>query len=224
MTGQPLDPAAVLALIDDVATRYAAPPWDEEIARARAAFDRSRGQVFDDEELFGEHMAAFLEWYTLERPLPGGQPPVVADLDLAAAEGRVVPRDELALRRALRSSHRTLLELRELLPGGLRLLDMIGGGFWRVERLAPRDGLRPKEIFEGRLVPWAGKVVLGPVCWWHPPQAASLIHSIVREAAGRGLLGPDLVDRLAGMRLKHSRFRNIAISRIYALDGLKGGA
>ena len=216
--------AAFLAVIDDVASRYAAEPWDREIARAREVFDGIRGQVYDDEAVFDDHMTAFLDWYTVERALPCGQAPVVADLAAALEEGRALSVEQRAIRRALGLSHRTLLQLHELSSGGMRLLDLIEGGLWRVERDAPRDGLRRGEIFEGRLVPWEGGVVLGPVCWWHPSEAAPQIRIIVREAARRGLQTSGLVDRLAQMRLRHTRFRNIDIARIYALDGLKGEA
>jgi hypothetical protein len=216
--------AAFLAVIDDVASRYARDPWDLEIARARATFDGLRGQVYDDEAVFDDHMAAFLDWYTVERALPDGLTPVVADLAAALEEGRGLSPEQWAIRRALGLSHRTLLELHELTPGGMRLLDLIEGGFWRIERDAPRDGLRRGEIFEGRLIPWEGGVVLGPVCWWHPSEAAPQIRTLVREASARGLRTSKLVDRLAQMRLRHTRFRNIALARIYSLDGLKGAA
>jgi len=203
----PFDRAAIPPLVDAVAASFAAPPWDREIARAREEFDRQRGRVFDDEELFADHMAAFLERYTLERPLPDGQPPVIVEL---ARSGQTDP-----LLLALARSQRGLFELLDLVPRGLLLADLIGGGRWRVERDAPRDGLKPGEIFEGRLIPWAGRVELGPVTCWHPREAAGWIHQIVRQAAESGRLGPRLIDELSMMRLKHSRFRNIAISRIY---------
>jgi hypothetical protein len=224
MTAAPpaLERAAILTVVDDVATRYAAPPWDREIARAREAFDGLRGQVYDDEEIYDEHMAAFLDWYTLERALPGGLAPVVADLEAASEQGRSISEEGRALRRVLGQSHRSLFEIHEVMPGALRLFDLIEGGIWRVERDAPRDGLRSGEIFEGRLIPWEGGVVLGPLCWWHPQEAAPQIRTIIREAAKRGQRNSRLVDRLAQMRLRHTRFRNIAMARIYSLEGLKG--
>jgi hypothetical protein len=204
----PYEPSRIHDCIDKVAARFAEPPLDREIASARAEFDRSRGAVCDDEELYQGHMAAFLEWYVLERPQASGEPPVVQVL-------RERPDDRLL--RALALSLHGIFEVLDPVltnPAGIRLLDLTLGGIWRVDH-EPMAGLARGDIFEARLVPWEGRVRFGPVFCFHPGPARESIHALVGRAREEGWLGRELVDALAQMRLKHCRCRNIPVSRIY---------
>jgi len=205
----------IAACIDRIATRFADPPWDTEIVKARLEFDRRRGAVCDDEELYDLHVAAFLEWYVLERPAPEGEPPVVLAIRAGGHNS-----EEEALLRVLAHSQRSLFEVLEtqLAPCGLQLLDLLGGGIWRVDTETPSRGLARGDIFEARLIPWEGRVLFGPVFCFHPREACSCIRDVLRQARAQ-LTREDLLFALAQMRLRHSRMRNIAIGRIYALGG-----
>jgi hypothetical protein len=203
----------ILACIDGIAAEFAASPWEREVKQAREEFDGRRGRVYDDEDLFAGHVAAFLEWYVLERSLPDGRPPIAHLLERSLGSGTGERSGALALERALAVSHRSLFEIVAFPAGALRLLDLIGGGLWRAERPSTRDGLDLADIFEGRVIPWAGRVILGPTCCFHPREARSCIHQLVQRGSG-----PELVFELAQMRLRHSRFRNFAIRRIYTRD------
>ena len=201
----------VAACIDRVATHYAALPAPGEIERARKQFDASRGRIFDDdEELYKTHMALFLEWFVLERPLDGGEPPAIR-----ALRDEVLPPQEQLLLRSLASSMRSVFVVRRVLSGGLLLQDLILGGRWQVDLEHAMEGLGPGDIFEARLVPGQGRVHFGPVFCFHPRAAGACILALVEQARQEGSLGPELVFDLAEMRLRYSRFRNIAVDRIY---------
>jgi hypothetical protein len=197
--------------VDRIASRFASAPWETEIERARQQFDELRGVVYDDEALFANHMQAFLEWYTLERPLDGGEPPVINLIQRGGLDAQEEP-----ILRALAVSHRSLFEVIDSPFGALRLMDLIGGGQWRVERSVPMEGLEPGDIFEARLIPWEERVYFGPVFCFHPRNARQRIHALILRAHQDGTLSQDIVFALAKMRLKHSRFRNITIDRIYS--------
>lgn len=204
---------AFRAQIDRVAALYSEGEHQGEIERARREFDELRGVVYSDEALYEAHVAAFLEWYVLERPLAGGDPPVLRRLRDPGAE------EERAWLRPLALSLRSLFEVLDpslRRPSGLRLLDLLGGGTWRVDRPEPMDGLAEGDIFEARLIPWEGRVRFGPVFCFHPRPARRCIRDLVRLAERDGRLGPALILSLARMRLKHARFRNIPVERIYS--------
>ncbi len=198
------------AMIDGLASTYASPPWVEERERARSEFDALRGRVYEDDALFESHLRMFLEWYVLERPLAGGEPPVVR----ALGEERA-PAGERPLLRALALSHRSLFEVVDAFRTELLIADLILGGLWRVDQDPPLDGIDPGDVFEARLYPWQGRVGFGPAFCFHPRSARESIHELLRRAEEAGRLGPELVFQLATMRLKHDRFRNIAIEHIY---------
>ena len=199
------------ACIDQVATQFADCPSEGEIQRARAEYDTRRGRIYDDDELFESHMASFLEWFVLERTTDQGETPAVLALRKDAAE-------QAELLRALAVSHRSLFEVSQQRPREVLLLDLIGDGRWRVDQEQPMDGLESGDILEGRLVPWQGRVVFGPVFCFHPRPARGCIMKLIEQDRREGALGPDLVFDLAEMRLRFSRFRNIAVDHIYTRD------
>ena len=198
------------ACIDQVATRYADYPTQGEIQRAREEYDSRRGRIYDDDELFESHMASFLEWFVLERVMPEEDTP--AALALRDEEQEL---SEGPLLRALAVSHRSLFEVLQRTTGGLSVVDLIRGGRWHVDQDQPMDGLERGDILEARLVPWEGKVVFGPVFCFHPRPARGCIMKLIDSAREEGVPGPDLVFDLAEMRLRYSRFRNIAVDHIY---------
>ncbi len=199
-------------IIDGLATRYAALPGEGEIERARQDFDARRGKVYDDDDLYQTHMAHFLEWYALERASVEGMTPAEHVLATDPPGG-----EELDLLLALSRSQRGLYELVKPMPDGSGSLihDLILGGRWRVESAAPLAGLEPGDIFEARLIPWEGTVRFGPVFYFHPTVATSAIHALLEHAAGDGAIDDSIICDLAEMRLRYSRFRNIAVERIY---------
>lgn len=199
-------------LVDEIGARYAQGPYEAEIRAARTAFDDARGRVFDDDGLFAEHMALFLEWYVVERPLKReGETP----LRIMLGSGELSEAD-LPLAKALARSHRSAFEVVALRPAGLRLYDLVGDSFWWLPLgRGPGVGIVRGEIFEARLLPWQGAVALGPQVFYQPREAHDAIHRLIELRGKRGRLDEGLVFELAEMRLRHSRFRNIAVDHIY---------
>ncbi|HEY4395303.1 MAG TPA: hypothetical protein VGP64_14635, partial [Polyangia bacterium] len=77
----------IYALLDRLTERYSENEHRLEAMRAREEYFDRAGKVFDDDaELFEGRMAAFLEWYVLERPAAGlgGKAPIAHAIDAAA--------------------------------------------------------------------------------------------------------------------------------------------
>jgi hypothetical protein len=203
----------ISAAMDRLTAAYAAPPWSEEIARAREEYDALRGNVREDDAIFEVHLASFLEWYLLERPLSGGEAPVLTELRAERGE----PEERKCLR-ALALSHRSVFEVVDVLKRELLLSDLVGGGLWRVEQDPPLEGVDPGDIFEARLVPWEGRVRFGSVFCFHPRPAREPIHALLRRAEADGRLDESLVPALAGMRLRYDRFCKTPVERVYSFS------
>ncbi|MCA9672373.1 MAG: hypothetical protein KC503_42555 [Myxococcales bacterium] len=198
--------------IDALAERYGSGARASEIAAARGEFDERRGRVFDDDELFTLHMSLFLEWYCLERSLSGsGRTPVLDRL----ASGADLDAESHARHLRLACSQRGLFEVtrsdaeRETVV----VHDLVRGAMFRLEGVV---GVEAGEVFEGRVMPDAGRVILGPVVLFHPREARERIAALVTAAPPAQRESLEIVDRIAEMRLRYGRFRNIAVHHIYA--------
>ena len=156
-------------VLDDVITRYAGGAHQTEAARARSAFLESTGQVFDDDPLFEERIAAFLEWYALERPMEGsGTRPI----DRYRREVALASDDRDAAD-ALGSSHWSLFQVRELEPGRAHLEDLLSGGRFLVHERRKLTGVDLGDVFEARLVSDGSKTLFGRSFCFHPRDATT---------------------------------------------------
>src|SRR5947207_9470210 len=126
----------IYPLIDRLAERYSENEHRLEAMRAREEYFDRAGKVFDDDaELFEGRMAAFLEWYVLERPAAGlgGKAPIAHAVETTAQ----APAPERRMLAHLASSHRSLFQLAASADRVLEIDDLIGGARFSV--LARRD-------------------------------------------------------------------------------------
>jgi hypothetical protein len=189
---------------------------EAELVRGREEWADKAGKVFDDDSLYEERTTAFLEWFSLERPGPDGRMPgerFLAEERLDDLEGRWVD--------ALLNSHRSLFEVREIKTGLLVLEDLLGGGSFQVTERRKLPGVAEGEVFEARVVP---NVVSPPellftrAFQFHPREAAAEVKKHAERGRKAGTPRPELLFRLARLRLKALRYGHVAPAKIYAGD------
>jgi hypothetical protein len=189
---------------------------EAELVRGREEWAERAGKVFDDDSLYEERTTAFLEWFALERPGPDGRLPgerFLAEERLDDLQGRWVD--------ALLNSHRSLFEVQSMKPGVLTLEDLLGGGAFQVTERRKLPGVADGEVFEARLVP---NVVSPPellftrAFQFHPREAAAEVKRHAERARKAGTPRPEVLFRLARLRLKALRYGHVAPAKIYAGD------
>jgi hypothetical protein len=200
----------------DALVRAAAGPEREaDLVAAKARFFQLTGEVYEDDKQFEARMAAFLEYYTLDRPQPGsGLTPALERYELALREG---PPERAALLRAFTLTRHGLFEVRRLEPGAVWLLEPFAQTLTRVTERRALAGLSPGDLLEARLIPFGGQQWFTQAFCCHPRQVAPVIH---REVARRRKLADPLaphrlVEECAQRSLKADRYRNIALEKIY---------
>jgi hypothetical protein len=184
---------------------------------ARAEWERLAGVVHDDEPLFEERAAAFLEWYLIDHRVAGRAP---VDGLIAAASG-----PERSALEALASSHRSLFRVREAHSDGLTLDDLWGGAVFRVHERRRLAGLGPGELFDARLVADVARppdLLFTRFFCFHPREAeAGALEQVARarrEGAGREAL----LFKLLRLRVRCERYRHVSPARVYATDETQG--
>jgi hypothetical protein len=206
----------VLATVLDRVIAFAARD-ERELVRAREQWAEAAGRVFDDDPLYEERAAAFLEWYALERPGADKRVPAqrfLAEERLEDLDGRWVA--------ALFASHRSLFEVRELRDGAIRLEDLLGGGAFEVVERRKLPGVAEGEILEARVVadivaPPA--VLLTRALQFHPREAAAEIRRLAARARADGEPRAETLFRLQRLRLKALRYGHVAAEKIYSGEG-----
>ncbi|MGE0873004.1 MAG: hypothetical protein AB7P03_30915 [Kofleriaceae bacterium] len=203
------------ALLDQVTEAlYARHTADTEVAAAaRAEYEQRRGRVHQDDELWEAWSAAFVEWFVVERQVPGvGVPPA------AQSYRELSPEDPQAeVMRALVTSHRSLFEVRGLGRGKIELLDLLGGAEFVVNEQRALHGVEEGDVAELRLIGVSGEVRLGKTFIYHPKGARAAIVEHARALLSSGRERRDVIDHIAQLRVQVTRYRHMPPARVYEL-------
>jgi hypothetical protein len=200
-------------LLDRLAERYSEREHKLEAMRAREEYFDRTGKVFDDDaELFEGRMAAFLEWYVLDRPMAGiGLTPVACAIE----EGAGLPADERRALAALATSHRSLFELFQTGDQLLDVEDLIGGGRFAVQERRKPLGMTAGDLFEARLV-WDGEtVIFGRTFLFHPPDAREVVLEWVDKAVAGGTGRDEILFHLARQHIRWHRHGHVGAAKVY---------
>ena len=157
-------------------------------------------------------MAAFLEWYVLERPLAGiGLTPVACAIE----EGGALPADERRALAALATSHHSMFELFETTGETLDVEDLIGGGRFAVRERRKPLGMAAGDLFEARLV-WDGDtIVFGRTFLFHPPDAREVVLEWVERAVSGGVAREEILFHLSRQHIRWHRQGHIGAAKVY---------
>ena len=198
--------------VDRLAERYSAGENKIEAMRAREEYFERAGKVFDDDaELFEGRMAAFLEWYVLERPFRGGAAPAVQLLD----DDRSLSAEERRTLALVAASHRSLFELHEINDRVMDLEDVLGGARFAVLERRNTIGFGRGDLFEARLISDGATVVFGKTFIFHPADARDVALDWVDAALDRGVARDEILFHLARRHIRWHRFGHIGAAKIY---------
>jgi hypothetical protein len=203
---------AVHRQIERLAERYSAGENQIEAMRAREEYFERAGKVFDDDaELFEGRMAAFLEWYVLERPFRGGPPPVVRILE---EEGALGDEDRRTVS-LVAASHRSLFELHEIDDRTLALEDVLGGARFTVVERRNTIGFGRGDLFEARVISNGAAVIFGKTFIFHPADAREVALDWVEAALEKGTVREEILFYLARRHIRWHRYGHIGAAKIY---------
>lgn len=206
----------IYRVLDRLAERYGDGKHKLEAMRARAEYFDRAGRVFDDDaELFEGRMAAFLEWYVIERPFDGGPPPAVRALD----EDASLSDDERREAALLATSHRSLFELHHTEDGVVDVEDILGGARFTVGERRGTVGFHAGDLFEARVI-WDGQaVIFGRTFLFHPPDAREVVLDWVEGALARGVVRDEILFHLSRQHIRWHRYGHVGAAKIYKGDG-----
>ncbi len=208
---RPSSQAVIGAVIDALIERHGADDHADEVARARREFERKRGRVYEDQELWETWTQAFLEWYVVERVPPGGARPLAAgDLE---REGD--PRRAAALRAWL-TSHRGLMEIVALADGRVEMVDILAGSAFSVAEKRRLHGVAVGDLAEVRLIGFEDDVFFGRTFCYHDGSAKAAILQRAEESLGAGGDRLDVLDACAAVRLRSESYRHVEPAKLYA--------
>jgi hypothetical protein len=212
----PASAGLVHVLLERLASEYAEDPYRTDVAEAREDYFSRAGKVFeDDAELFDTRIAAFLEWYVIERPLRGGPPPVCRTLAEAGSRSQ----DESTALAHIATSHRSLFDVAAVAGGVIQLEDLLGGARFSVTERRSTAGFEVGDVLEARLI-WNGdEVVFGKTFLFHPRDARQEVLEVIDAGIDKNMPREDIMFRLSRRHLRWHRLKHVGAARIYRDPG-----
>jgi hypothetical protein len=197
-----------------------------ELPRAKAEYLQRTGELFESDTSFERRIAAFLEWYVLERPSSlGNQRPI--DLYVAEHGAAASPEDRAQLE-DLRRTHLSLFEFKKVKGEIVVLQDLLNPDRKRdksevYERRKPA-GLSSGDILEARLVPCEGRLMLSEATLALPREGRKVILKVAKKYKAEmhaTVPRTDLVHRVVYFANRCERYKHVDPKRIFAeLEGV----
>lgn len=202
-------------LIDQVIDHFSKQErYLQEIIQAKEVFFQKTGKVFEDDSFYETRMAAFVEWFILDRPLfKVGLTPVRYYFELFETELEEEKRQGL---KALMKSLHSLFLFRGKTTTTVRIEDLFDHKRYEIVEKRQYVGIPVNSIFEGRVVQKGLHYMFSDAYCIHPHDASPLIR---KEAGRRSYRDRDpfleFTMNLAALRLRCDRYKKVNVEQIY---------
>jgi hypothetical protein len=184
-----------------------------ELQRAKAEYVEATGELFETDATFERRIAAFLEWYALDRKL-STEP--LTPVELYTKTATVSDEDRPRLQ-GLAQTTLSLFEFRRALREQLNVTNLLTGERIQVFERRKPAGLEAGDILEARLVPYDGKVLFADAYYAHPREARKFIVKAAKRF--RKSESPDrigFVHRVAYFSNRCERYKHLSPKQIFA--------
>ena len=185
-----------------------------EIMHAKIEFWRATGKMHGDEPSFESRMAAFFDWYLFEKKVNG-----VTPLEAYLAEEPEEIEIEREIYREFLNNIHSIFIVKEIAYNAIKVRDLFTRLDYFLNIEGGSTGFYRGAVFEGRILPYKGRLYLSPALCFYPKESRRIIKhlfNMVRKAGETGIL--PLIHRLAYMNLKWETYRNIKVKDIYKFE------
>lgn len=201
---------AYTPLFDRVIDFAVRPEHEEEIAQARSDYFSWTGEVFDEDRSFDVRMQGFLDWIVFDRPMAASGMPA------ARTFAATLPHEEAQLFRILSRTVHGLFEVQRNEAGHFDVHDLLTDASYSAFTLAPFVGVEKGDLFEGRLVPYGGRLHFSGAFLFHPRHLKRRVMKELRRQLRDEPQGvQEIIWTMARMANRSEHYKNVSVDAIY---------
>ena len=138
----------------------------EQIMMAKKEYQKTTGEIYEDDKSYNTRMALFLEWYLLDHYEPGTHHTILENIieenSLSWAPER------LEAYRNVSNNIQALFEIKKIRDNSVTVLDLFTDEKYQVDEEDSKLAFRKNDVFQGRIVPHQGKYFFTGYFCFHP--------------------------------------------------------
>ena len=138
----------------------------EQIMQAKKEYQKTTGEIYEDDKSYNTRMALFLEWYLLDNYIPGTQKTILENI---IEENHLTwDQSHLEACQDITNNIQALFEVKRIRDNSVTVLDLFNDEKYLVHEGNSKLVFRKNDIFQGRIVPHKGKWNFTGYFCFHP--------------------------------------------------------
>ena len=147
----------------------------EQIMLAKKEYQKTTGDIYEDDKSYNTRMALFLEWYLLDQYEPGSQQTILENI--IEENPSAWTQDSLDAYKDISNNTLGIFEIRKVRDNSVTVLDLFTDEKYLIEEQDSKLAFRKNDLFQGRIFPHLGKYYFSGYFCFHPKKTHRYIQS-----------------------------------------------
>ncbi len=188
----------------------------EQIMMAKKEYQKTTGEIYEDDKSYNSRMALFLEWYLLDQYEPGTRQTVLENIIEENSSSWTLDRREAC--KDISNNIQALFEIKKVRDNSVTVLDLFRDEKYLVEEEDSKLAFRKNDIFQGRIVPHNDKYFFTGYFCFHPNKTQRYIKG---EAKKFYLLQRSWKKELTKLEKESSKFQKLYLKNAVSIEKIK---
>ena len=188
----------------------------EQIMMAKKEYQKTTGEIYEDDKSYNSRMALFLEWYLLDQYEPGTRQTVLENI-IEDNSSSWTP-DRLESYKDVSKNIQALFEIKKVRDNSVTVLDLFTDEKYQIEEEDSKLAFRKNDIFQGRIVPHNDRYFFTGYFCFHPTKTQLYIKG---EAKKFYLLQRSWKKELTKLEKESSKFQKLYLKTAVSIEKIK---
>jgi len=188
----------------------------EQIMMAKKEYQKTTGEIYEDDKSYNSRMALFLEWYLLDQYEPGTRQTVLENI-IEDNSSSWTP-DRLESYKDVSKNIQALFEIKKVRDNSVTVLDLFTDEKYQIEEEDSKLAFRKNDIFQGRIVPHNDKYFFTGYFCFHPIKTQRYIKG---EAKKFYLLQRSWKKELTKLEKESSKIQKLYLKNAVSIEKIK---
>ncbi len=188
----------------------------EQIMEAKGEYQKTTGEIYEDDKSYDTRMALFLEWYLLDNYVSGTHNTILENI--IEENQSTWTHDRLEICKDISNDVQALFEVKKVRDNSVTVLDLFKDEKHIIDEEDSQLVFRKNDIFQGRIVPHHDKWHFTGYFCFHPTKTHRYIRGEVKKLF---LLQRSWQKELAGLEKELSKKQKVSLKNSKYIEKIK---